>query len=83
MVTRCASISFRPPYQADCPFCPGNEHLTPGATAQYDDGSWSVRMVPNKFPALTPAAGFELGSGIYINVALPEETAPFMRSIAA
>ncbi len=31
------------------------------------------------FEMSSPAAGFELGSGIYINVALPEETAAFMR----
>lgn len=30
-------------------------------------------------PRLTLAAGFALGSGIYINIALPEETAAFMR----
>jgi len=30
-------------------------------------------------PRLTTAAGFEMGSGIYINTALPEETARFMR----
>ena len=30
-------------------------------------------------PRLTTVAGFEMGSGIYINTALPEETARFMR----
>lgn len=30
-------------------------------------------------PRLTLAAGFALGPGIYINIALPEETAAFMR----
>ena len=28
---------------------------------------------------VTPAAGFEIGSGMYINTALPEETAAFIR----
>jgi galactose-1-phosphate uridylyltransferase len=28
---------------------------------------------------LTVAAGFEMGSGTYINTALPEETAAFLR----
>jgi hypothetical protein len=28
-----------------------------------------------------PAAGFELGSGIYINQAIPEDVAEFMRSV--
>jgi galactose-1-phosphate uridylyltransferase len=27
-------------------------------------------------------AGFEIGSGIYINTALPEETAEFMRDLS-
>ena len=46
-----------------CPFCPGNENKTPpeiqayrpaigGAPAQKDTPGWSVRVVPNKFPAL-------------------------------
>jgi UDPglucose--hexose-1-phosphate uridylyltransferase len=31
-------------------------------------------------PRLTTPAGFEMGSGIYINVALPEETAQFLKN---
>jgi UDPglucose--hexose-1-phosphate uridylyltransferase len=45
-----------------CPFCPGNEHLTPGEILRVDDASkagWSVRVVPNKFPALEPGASSE------------------------
>jgi len=51
-----------------CPFCPGNEHMTPPASAVYmPDGrvlhddeekrveGWSIRCVPNKFPALSPS----------------------------
>ncbi len=34
-------------------------------------------------PRLTTAAGFELGTGIYINTAIPEETAIFLRSALA
>lgn len=34
-------------------------------------------------PRLTTRAGFELGTGIYINTAIPEETAPFLRSVIA
>lgn len=47
-----------PPSAAGCPFCPGNEALTPPAiytlrdAAQRADGAWRVRVVPNKFPAL-------------------------------
>jgi len=45
-----------------CPFCRGNEHETPPAVTVYqqdghpDAGEWQVRVVPNKFPALTPRA---------------------------
>jgi UDPglucose--hexose-1-phosphate uridylyltransferase len=45
---------FRP----DCPFCPGNEKLTPTEisairdTGQRDSPGWKVRVIPNKFPAL-------------------------------
>lgn len=47
-----------PPSGQLCPFCPGNEHLTApeiyalrGGTAPNTPG-WTVRVVPNKFPAL-------------------------------
>ena len=40
--------------EAVCPFCPGNEHLTPEPVDGIADGAhWSVRVVPNRFPALT------------------------------
>jgi UDPglucose--hexose-1-phosphate uridylyltransferase len=40
------------------PFCPGNEHLTPEPTDCFMDGErWSVRAVPNKFPALDTQRG--------------------------
>lgn len=42
-----------------CPFCPGNEGKTPSEVLAYgrnctgkDTPGWSVRVVPNKFPAL-------------------------------
>jgi UDPglucose--hexose-1-phosphate uridylyltransferase len=38
---------------------------------------WHARIIPR----ITEAAGFEIGSGIYINPALPEETAQFMRDL--
>ena len=46
---------------ADCPFCPGNESITPPEiyTRTDDAGRWRVRVVPNKFPAVAvdePAA---------------------------
>ena len=48
----------RPPlphYVENCPFCPGNEHLAPPEIVRFSkpDGRWTVRVVPNKFPALT------------------------------
>ncbi|MBI2910053.1 MAG: galactose-1-phosphate uridylyltransferase [Chloroflexi bacterium] len=38
---------------------------------------WHVRIVPR----LMEVAGFEIGSGIHINTALPEDTAQFMREL--
>ena len=35
-----------------CPFCRGNEEETPPSLEEYGvDGAWSVRVVPNKYPA--------------------------------
>ncbi|RMA97706.1 galactose-1-phosphate uridylyltransferase [Hydrogenothermus marinus] len=37
----------------DCPFCPGNEHLTPNEIYSLRDGNkWKVRVVPNLYKAL-------------------------------
>lgn len=38
-----------------CPFCPGNESLTPAAVDSLVDpeGRWLVRVVPNRYPALS------------------------------
>jgi UDPglucose--hexose-1-phosphate uridylyltransferase len=42
-----------PSYVATCPFCPGNEHMTPPESYRDGDGSgWQVRVTPNKFSAL-------------------------------
>jgi UDPglucose--hexose-1-phosphate uridylyltransferase len=38
---------------------------------------WHIRIIPR----ITEAAGFEIGSGVYINTALPEETARFMHDL--
>jgi UDPglucose--hexose-1-phosphate uridylyltransferase len=32
-------------------------------------------------PRLTTPAGFEMGTGMFINVALPEENAQFLREV--
>ncbi|MEV0267888.1 galactose-1-phosphate uridylyltransferase [Hamadaea sp. NPDC050747] len=39
-----------------CPFCPGNEFQTPPELWRLTgaDGAWRIRVVPNKFAALTP-----------------------------
>jgi UDPglucose--hexose-1-phosphate uridylyltransferase len=59
------------------------------------DYNYSIRSVPTAeqatkyfhwyiaiIPRVTKQAGFELGSGMFINTALPEESAEFLRSIA-
>ena len=44
---------------ADCPFCRGNEAMTPPPLAQVNDenGNWIVRSVSNKFPVLDHNCG--------------------------
>ncbi len=39
-----------------CPFCPGHEADTPPAvlTIPRADGAWQIRVIPNKYPAVTP-----------------------------
>jgi len=42
-----------PAFREDCPFCPGNESLTPPSVYSIGrDGKWSLRVVPNKYAAL-------------------------------
>jgi UDPglucose--hexose-1-phosphate uridylyltransferase len=45
-----------PPNDAQCPFCPGNESMLPGLIYEIksDNDGWLTRVVPNKYPALTP-----------------------------
>jgi UDPglucose--hexose-1-phosphate uridylyltransferase len=44
-----------PARNGECPLCPGNEHRTPRAEAVYGSpDEWKIRVVLNKFPALTP-----------------------------
>ena len=47
------------PSASMCPFCPGQERLTPKEILAYrphasepDSPNWTVRVIPNKFPAL-------------------------------
>ena len=35
-----------------CPFCPGHEESTPAALETIEaDGNWSMRVIPNRYPA--------------------------------
>jgi len=56
-----------------CPLCPGNEKTTPPEVLRYGDTSngpntpgWSLRVVPNKFPALVIEGDLDkVGEGLY------------------
>jgi len=59
-------LPFKPPYrpqdmEGPCPFCPGNEAMTPKETFLLDrqGGGWSVRVIPNKFPFFHIEGGFD------------------------
>jgi UDPglucose--hexose-1-phosphate uridylyltransferase len=64
-----APEALRPRGPEGCPFCPGHEDMTPPElfrTAGDGDGGWSVRVVPNKFPALRVDGELSAsGEGIY------------------
>lgn len=52
------SLPDVPDFDSACPFCPGNERETPPELFAYrfdksqpDTPGWSVRVIPNKFPA--------------------------------
>jgi UDPglucose--hexose-1-phosphate uridylyltransferase len=55
-----ARSAIPPDYDAECPFCPGNEALTPEAIEVEPDlrdpSRWSVRIFENKYPVLAPSA---------------------------
>ncbi|MDP2167811.1 MAG: galactose-1-phosphate uridylyltransferase [Thermodesulfovibrionales bacterium] len=56
-----------------CPFCPGNEYTTPAETLAFrpegmkpNAGGWTLRAMPNKFPALQIAGDLlRQGEGLY------------------
>jgi UDPglucose--hexose-1-phosphate uridylyltransferase len=55
-----------------CPFCPGNELKTPPEVLAYrqsggpNEPGWTLRVVPNKFPALRVEGDFDRqGDGLY------------------
>lgn len=60
-------LHFKPPYQSQttdgpCPFCPGNEGMTPKevfSLTREEGRGWSVRVIPNKFPFFHIEGGFD------------------------
>lgn len=55
-------------YRKDCPFCPGNEPLSPEETFRLGGGKeWKTRCIPNKFPALSSAQKLERHPSIFSN----------------
>lgn len=67
------SEAVSPPVGKSCPFCAGNERLTPAeilatrdATTRANTPGWRVRVVPNKYPALRIEGGLDKRpEGIY------------------
>ncbi len=57
------------------PYCNYIIHTAPVKDEQGDYYRWHLQIIPR----LTTPAGFEMGSGIYINVSFPEEAALFLR----
>jgi UDPglucose--hexose-1-phosphate uridylyltransferase len=63
----------KPAFSPNCPFCPGNELMTPPEVLSYraenvdpNEPGWSVRVVPNKFPALRVEGTLDrYGYGMY------------------
>ena len=51
-------VEVVPAFAEECPFCPGNESKTPAEVLRIpaDAGGWVVRVVPNKFCALSSEA---------------------------
>ncbi len=47
-------ISSGPGFLANCPFCPGNEHMTKPSTLVIPNGDgWKLRAVGNMYPSLS------------------------------
>ncbi len=52
-----AESNPKPAFVSSCPFCRGNESQTPAEILSFKDsdtGSWRVRVIGNKFPAVAP-----------------------------
>ncbi len=60
-------------YVKECPFCRGNEHMTPQELLAIGDNGWDVRVVPNKFAALKSSkkSSYSVGrhiEGLYLSM---------------
>jgi len=56
-----------PFFDASCPFCPGNEHLTPPEIVRVpNDQQWKHRVVPNRFPALNADGHSEVAGDAHL-----------------
>ena len=54
------------PNHCDCQFCPGNEQMTTAPVYQNgQDGEWTIRAFPNKFPAVSPSTDDKEKDGFY------------------
>jgi UDPglucose--hexose-1-phosphate uridylyltransferase len=68
-----APVEPKPEFVPNCPFCIGNETMTPPEVDAFreagtspDTPGWRVRVVPNKFPALAPEGDLQPRTqGIY------------------
>ena len=54
-----------------CPFCPGNESMTPPEVlSRRDENGWTLRVVPNRYPALrTEIQMVREGAGMFDSMA--------------
>jgi len=54
-----------------CPFCPGNEAMTPPEVlSRRDENGWTLRVVPNRYPALrTEIQMVREGAGMFDSMA--------------
>jgi UDPglucose--hexose-1-phosphate uridylyltransferase len=59
-----------PEFDQGCPFCPGNEGMLPSILMEVPGKkpfAWRTRVVPNKFPALTPEGDTtRFSQGLYV-----------------
>lgn len=67
----------------DCPFCPGNEHLTPPEVHRTgpgapDEPGWRIRVVPNLYPIVGPT-GDGITGAHEVAILSPDHHASFGR----